>query len=350
MGDLKAPFPYFGGKSKIADEVWCRFGNVDSYVEPFCGSSAVLLARPDEHCWWERTETINDKDGLIANFWRALQHDPEAVAHYADWPTFENDLHARHAWLIGQKDSLQTKLEGDPEFYDAKIAGWWCWGMSQWIGGGFCSGSGPWHVVNGELVQTADGGAGICRGRTNLNNDGQGINRKRIQLGSEGVARKQLLKDDRCLPDDVIGSCSEGIVEYLANLANRLRRVRVCCGDWSRVCGKVPLRLTESNTIGVFLDPPYAKEQGRVMNLYRLDDGEVAYAVRDWAIEMGKNPKLKIAYCGYEGLEFPPDWEEYHWKANGGYAMFGNKQGRINRFREVVWFSPGCEEVTGRLL
>jgi site-specific DNA-adenine methylase len=42
---LKAPFPYFGGKSRIAAEVWRRFGDVKTYVEPFCGSCAVLLAR-----------------------------------------------------------------------------------------------------------------------------------------------------------------------------------------------------------------------------------------------------------------------------------------------------------------
>ncbi len=43
---LTAPFPYFGGKASVAGEVWRRFGDVDNYVEPFCGSCAVLLARP----------------------------------------------------------------------------------------------------------------------------------------------------------------------------------------------------------------------------------------------------------------------------------------------------------------
>jgi DNA adenine methylase len=43
---LQAPFPYFGGKSRVAEIVWARFGDVDNYVEPFFGSGAVLLARP----------------------------------------------------------------------------------------------------------------------------------------------------------------------------------------------------------------------------------------------------------------------------------------------------------------
>lgn len=43
---LKAPFPYFGGKSRVTREVWARFGDVPNYVEPFFGSGAVLLGRP----------------------------------------------------------------------------------------------------------------------------------------------------------------------------------------------------------------------------------------------------------------------------------------------------------------
>ena len=43
---LRAPFPWFGGKSRAADVVWRAFGNVPNYVEPFAGSLAVLLARP----------------------------------------------------------------------------------------------------------------------------------------------------------------------------------------------------------------------------------------------------------------------------------------------------------------
>ena len=40
---LKAPFPYFGGKSRVAHEVWHRLGDVTNFIEPFCGSAAVLL-------------------------------------------------------------------------------------------------------------------------------------------------------------------------------------------------------------------------------------------------------------------------------------------------------------------
>jgi site-specific DNA-adenine methylase len=36
----------------------------------------------------------------------------------------------------------------------------------------------------------------------------------------------------------------------------RLRRVRVCCGDWTRVLGRSATECI--GVTGVFLDPPYA--------------------------------------------------------------------------------------------
>ena len=79
MSKLKAPFPWFGGKSKVSELVWQRFGDVSNYVEPFFGSGAVLLARPHD----PKIETVNDLDGFVANFWRSMSLAPEAVAEHA---------------------------------------------------------------------------------------------------------------------------------------------------------------------------------------------------------------------------------------------------------------------------
>ena len=73
---LKAPFPWFGGKSRVAAQVWERFGDVPNYVEPFAGSLAVLLGRPTA----AGTETVNDLDCYLANFWRAVAADPVGVS------------------------------------------------------------------------------------------------------------------------------------------------------------------------------------------------------------------------------------------------------------------------------
>lgn len=335
MSNLVAPFPYFGGKSRITSEVWNRFGDVGHYVEPFAGSLAVLLSRPQP---FNGVETVNDLDGMISNFWRALQADPDSVAYHADWPVNENDLHARHSWLVRRKDSLQTKLEGDPDYFDAKVAGWWVWGIACWIGSGWCSGDGPWQVVETEdgsckLVQLSNQGQGVNRNLVQISRHGQGVNCKRVHLGGQGQDQCQVSTD--------------AIRDLMLTLADRLRRVRVCCGDWSRVCGgksgDAIAALVQSPPCGIFLDPPYSKEANRRENIYRCDDLSVAHHVREWAIKYGEDCRFRIALCGYEGEHVMPDhWECFAWKSSGGFNNRSGPDLRGNCKRERIWFSPHC--------
>lgn len=91
---LRAPFPWFGGKSRAAPQVWAALGDVDHYVEPFAGSLAVLLRRPHVANRTYHSETVNDLDGLLCNAWRAIVHAPDAVAEAASWPVCEADFTA----------------------------------------------------------------------------------------------------------------------------------------------------------------------------------------------------------------------------------------------------------------
>jgi DNA adenine methylase len=287
-------------------------GTCPTFVEPFFGSGAVLFRRP-AHGTKRRIETVNDKDGYVANFWRAIKHAPEETAEHADNPVNENDLHARHAWLLARKDNLAAKLEGDPDYYDTKIAGWWAWGMSCWIGSGFCSGQGPWVVdENRKLVHLSGE---------------QGVNRQLVHLRSAGGG---------------VGVCrpNAALLDWFADLAERLENVRVCCGNWDRICGPSPT--FQLGLTGVFLDPPYS-DINRDDNLYTTDDMDIANEVRVWAIEAGKNPLMRVALCGYEGEhEMPDAWSVYRWHSNGGYGLQGDGKGRANSKREVIWFSPAC--------
>ena len=106
------------------------------YVEPFAGSLACLLARPDGA---GQREIVCDLDGGISNFWRAVTAEPDLVAAWADYPTFHADLTARHKWLRAWFAEHSAELSADPHFYCAKVAGWWVWGISLWIGGGWCN-------------------------------------------------------------------------------------------------------------------------------------------------------------------------------------------------------------------
>ena len=378
MDALKAPFPWFGGKSKVAPIVWDYFGNVDNYVEPFAGSLAVLLGRP----FSPNTETVNDLDCYLANFWRALSQDPESLAAAADWPVNEADLHARHQWLVNQ-EQFRERMKTDPEFYDARIAGWWVWGISQWIGSGWCSHP-EWtgrtnaarqeRGIQGKLLSLGDQGRRINRKRPmvhgghtgkgihaenpgvpsqftsrqipHLGTSGQGVNRKRPALSGHGSGV------------GVNAERSAALLDYFYALADRLRRVRVCCGDWARVLG--PSVTVKHGTCGVFLDPPYdmrvvsnpgSGRDGAAPSdrLYTHHNNDLSGAVRCWALDNGDNPLLRIALCGYEGEHtFPDSWTCVPWKAAGGY---GSQRANYddNAARERIWFSPHCLGKQGRL-
>jgi site-specific DNA-adenine methylase len=342
MMNLKAPFPAFGGKSKIAPDVWNAFGNIANYVEPFANSAAMLLLRPD----WKpcMLETINDADGLISNFWRSIKYAPEETASFADWPVNENDMHARHAWLVGQRETLTAKLEGDPDYYDPKAAGWWVWGMCIWIGGSFASGKGPWRVIDGELIDTKSG-SGINHNRQDSDDAVQGIERRRPHLSSrQGINRKRPHLTGQYSIGKGIISKSDRIYEWFSALAHRLQDVRVCSGDWSRVC--FPIVTVKQGLTAVFLDPPYSNLANRASTIYTVDSLDVAHEVREWAIENGNNKLMRIALCGYTGEHDEEmkaaGWKPFYWVTSGGYASLGNGNGRKNRAREVVWFSPHC--------
>jgi len=322
---LSAPFPWFGGKSRAADLIWQRLGDTPNYVEPFAGSLAVLLARPKPG----KIETVNDLDGLLSNFWRAVKYAPDEVARWADWPVSECDLHARHLWLVGQIEGLAERLMADPDYCDAKIAGWWVWGLCSWIGSGWCSGTGPWRAEGGVLVK-GDAGRGINRQLPHLGDAGRGINRKLPHLGDagRGINRK--------LPH--LGDAGQGIFDLMQTLSDRLRNVRICCGDWQRVMGE---SVTCKNGLtAIVLDPPYLSAD-TAGELYRTDSATVAHDVREWALANGDNPLLRIALCGYEGEHAMPGWECVPWKAKGGFASQGDGS-NVNAGRERVWFSPHC--------
>lgn len=293
----KPPFVYFGGKAAIADQVWARLGNVPNYVEPFAGGLAVLLRRPHA----PRTETVNDLDCMIANFWRATKNAPGDVAKWADYPVSEIDMHARHDWLLAQlaQTDFRERMRADPNYFSARIAGWWVWGINIWIGDGWCRAPANKRPHLGRSC---------------------GTHRRICHLGDAGKGTHRPTAPD--------------LYAYLDAIASRLRRVRVCCGDWGRVLG--PCGTVQHGTTAVFLDPPYvANEQ-----LYN-ESGSVAASVRDWAVANGENPLLRIALCGYDAdYDMPDGWASIYWKTNGGYR--NRNKGNESSAREIVWFSPHC--------
>jgi hypothetical protein len=389
---LKGPFPWPGGKARVADTVWARLGNIDNFVEPFAGSLAVLLRRPAEHFRDDyRVETVNDLNHFIVNAWRSIQRDPEQVAKWADSPVFEADLHARHKWLMRSQHAADYRrwMTEDPEHYDAKVAGWWIWGACAWIGSGWCDGIGtdwvqpqrresvgvpstPTEQHLSQQIPELMTGRGGHRGRKaeepaaqidDLSGGfgkGMGVNRAgRPQLadafdigrvvnggGRIGSTQIPLISG----PGDGVnsiagrGTCAarrSWLIEWMQRLADRLRLVRTCYGSWERICSS-DSTLTRLGTTGVFLDPPYPAKRGdtgeksRDASLYATDNGADLDKLRDdvlaWCVKWGSDKNIRVAVCGYEGDGYELLVAEHGWDEHAWEASggYGNQSKKGN--------------------
>lgn len=350
----------------MAELVWSRLGDVDNYIEPFMGSAAVLLARPHP----PRIETVNDADCMVANFWRATKEQPERVAEYADNPVNEADMHATHRWLVlGENaERFRHQMRTDPDYYDARVAGRWAWGLCSWIGGGWCAGKSEkenpteWNqtpkeasgvsgvAVLRQKMPTAEqcrtggkgvNGVGLSPGRrAAIGQDGWGLNAGRPQLADAFDIGRGVNSNG------TLGTCEARrawLLDWFGRLRDRLRLTRVCCGDWLRVCSSdsVTVRL---GLTGIFFDPPYSTEADRDNNLYAVECGEVAHKVRAYCLERGGDRRYRICLAGYDGEHnelVDAGWHVEEWAAQGGYGNRSAK-GKANAKRERLWFSPHC--------
>lgn len=72
---MRTPLTYYGGKQALARQIVPLMPEHRCYLEPFAGGAAILFAK-------ERAEreTLNDADGTIMRFWRALRDRPDELA------------------------------------------------------------------------------------------------------------------------------------------------------------------------------------------------------------------------------------------------------------------------------
>jgi len=360
MSDLKAPFPYFGGKRRVARVVWDALGQPAHYIEPCFGSGAVLLARPG-YDPTAHTETVCDADGHVANVWRSLQFAADEVARWADWPVNHIDLVARKKEMIKNEEQLVEHLIADPGWYDPVMAGYWIWAASCWIGSGMTSvrqtpnighgGEGihskSLHENIGKIPRVSRGGAGVhAAGQVPLISlSGGGVHAvgqiPHISGGGRGVhGRPPGSVDDPQLDEPY----NTGVYRWFRRLAERLRYVRVVCGDWSSVCGGN--WQTAMGVCGIFFDPPYGAADR--LDVYAQEDYAAAREIEDWAAARGGLPAYRIVLAGYEDEHTALDargWTVHRWSAMGGYGNTGvdaESRGKTNRHRETLWFSPHC--------
>ena len=188
---------------------------------------------------------------------------------------------------------------------------------------------------------------GVNRKLPHLGNAGQGVNRQLPHLGNAGRAGFWTLE-----------ARAQGLVNYFTELADRLRDVRVCCGDYSRVLTNGALSF--GATVGVFVDPPYLGDV-RTADLYAVDDHSIAHDVREWCLANGDNPRYRIVLAGYTDEHdhlMPDTWRRIYWSSSASYQTTasaernadGDTSGNLgNRHKECLWLSPACIHTTHQL-
>ena len=432
----RAPFPWFGGKSRAVNIVWPQLGVVRNYVEPFAGSLACLFLRPKEslHPTRPNIETVNDIDCFVANFWRSCQQAPDGVAYWADWPVCEADLHARHDWLVFKTADWRQRMHRDPDYYDIKVAGWWVWGICQWIGDGWCADYGMAKAGKARKQTIRDpitAGGRVHRPKQDtepvtqrsipqLTGVGPGINcidlatpqamssrrqaalAKLLELARAGVSEedrdKILARIDQpdladshmalqfkealgqetpqkipqlCRHQDVhcfdfgprtpqkipiihnngVGIHRPGtradLYPFMESIGERLRGVRIVCGDWSRVVK--PAVTTNHGQTALLLDPPYSSEGQNPCNIFAQADTTIAQRVREWCAANGANPDYRIALCGHghEHTELEAlGWTPVKLNGTNGYSHSREDSVAAQLAKsETIWFSPWCVKV-----
>ena len=349
------PSPWYGGKRRWAASIWSKLGEPGVYAEPFAGSLAVLLHRR-QPC---AREIVCDTDGLLCNFWRGLRADPEAVAYWAAWPTIHQDLTARHTWLRDWRAEHGGEVERDPDFYDPKVAGWWVWGLSNWIGGGWCmqrnagNTSRPQVTCHGEGVQAQRGPHDKRPHVQNHGSSGYGVQAQRGVPGQIPNVPANGTQGGVDARRPGTGDILDGSrwAPWFAALAKRLERVVVLNRSWESAVTPTLLQQTPSAPkppVAIFLDPPYLTHD-RDQTIYHGDEhaDAVARAALDWATgpinadrpELGTHgDHYRIAYaCGAGHFDVPPGWQSETLNFAGV-----RDETRRDAQRDMVMFSPAC--------
>jgi DNA adenine methylase len=78
--DMIGPFPYIGGKRRIARQLVSLIPEHTTYVEPFAGGAQVFFHKPRS-----RVEVLNDLDDEIVNVLRICQRHPQELTRMLRW-------------------------------------------------------------------------------------------------------------------------------------------------------------------------------------------------------------------------------------------------------------------------
>lgn len=153
---ITALAPWFGSKRNLAPTIVAELGPHAAYWEPFCGSMAVLLARPPASM-----ETVNDLHGDLINLARCIKHRHWGAVLYR-WlrrTLMTDDLHREAKARLESGDTEEHGIigaEAGPWEGVRPGRAYWYF-VSSWLGRNGVAGTSSYN--NGFCVRyTSNGG------------------------------------------------------------------------------------------------------------------------------------------------------------------------------------------------
>lgn len=120
MSTVKIPYLRYGGKSTLAKWIISYFPEHRVYMEPFCGSCAVLLAKEPSFI-----EFVNDIDEELINVFRTMRSNPEILASLL-WATPYSKANWRDVSVSeDEMDRARLAMAESKQFYCGATSHTW---------------------------------------------------------------------------------------------------------------------------------------------------------------------------------------------------------------------------------
>ena len=94
---VKPPFGYYGAKQRLASQIVASLPPHNAWVEVFCGSAAITLAKPPVPI-----EVINDKNGEIINVFEQLRNNCDELCRAVTFTPYSREE------FLGVRDTPAT--------------------------------------------------------------------------------------------------------------------------------------------------------------------------------------------------------------------------------------------------
>lgn len=148
MSTITSLAPWFGSKRTLGPEIVAEIGPHTAYWEPFCGSMAVLLAKPS--C---RNECVNDLHGDLVNLARVIQHPKLGAELYR---------RLRRVWSSEDlfRDSLAVVRAAEPDADATSVDRAFHYFVASWQGMNGVAGTSTFNTSYCRRFSTKGGDAG----------------------------------------------------------------------------------------------------------------------------------------------------------------------------------------------